>query len=55
MFACRQNGRSYLGIVDDVQGALSLLNIPYTDIDNIVLPKILYPLVCLVKVLKYLT
>ncbi|KAL6215522.1 hypothetical protein ACLB2K_014951 [Fragaria x ananassa] len=39
LIACsyRQNGKSYLGIVDDVQGSLSLLNIPFTDIDNITL------------------
>ncbi|PRQ27606.1 putative bleomycin hydrolase transcription factor WD40-like family [Rosa chinensis] len=39
LIACsyRKNGRSYLGIVDDIQGSLSLLNIPFTDIDNITL------------------
>ncbi|KAK1554086.1 hypothetical protein Q3G72_007691 [Acer saccharum] len=37
LIACsyRQNGRSYLGILDDVEGSLSLLDIPFTDIDNI--------------------
>ncbi|BBG95280.1 alpha/beta-Hydrolases superfamily protein, partial [Prunus dulcis] len=33
----KNNGRSYLGILDDAQGSLSLLNIPFTDIDNITL------------------
>lgn len=37
MFACRKNGRSYLGILDDVESSLFLLNIPFTDINNIVL------------------
>lgn len=36
VMACRQNGRSYLGILDDVQNCLSLLDIPFTDINNIV-------------------
>ncbi|KAB2076102.1 hypothetical protein ES319_A06G017900v1 [Gossypium barbadense] len=37
LIACtyRQNGKSYLGILDDVQGSFSLLDIPFTDIDNI--------------------
>ncbi|GAV69030.1 Peptidase_S9 domain-containing protein [Cephalotus follicularis] len=37
IIACsyRQNGRSYLGILDDGQSSLSLLDIPFTDIDNI--------------------
>ncbi|XWS24279.1 hypothetical protein CRYUN_Cryun28dG0087300 [Craigia yunnanensis] len=37
LIACsyRQNGRSYLGILDDIQGSISLLDIPFTDIDNI--------------------
>lgn len=37
LIACsyRQNGRSYLGIVDDEQSTLSLLNIHFTDINNI--------------------
>ncbi|XWS21140.1 hypothetical protein CRYUN_Cryun30bG0030000 [Craigia yunnanensis] len=37
LIACsyRQDGRSYLGILDDVQGSISLLDIPFTDIDNI--------------------
>ncbi|XP_039056115.1 uncharacterized protein LOC120198953 [Hibiscus syriacus] len=37
LIACtyRQNGRSYLGILDDVQGPFSQLDIPFTDIDNI--------------------
>ncbi|KAM1134065.1 hypothetical protein ACFX19_043945 [Malus domestica] len=39
IIACsyRQKGRSYLGILDDVHGSLSLLNTPFTDIDNITL------------------
>ncbi|PQQ13879.1 uncharacterized protein Pyn_06383 [Prunus yedoensis var. nudiflora] len=39
VIACsyRQNGRSYLGILDDAQGSPTLLNIPFTDIDNITL------------------
>ncbi|KAM1312889.1 uncharacterized protein LOC126603532 [Malus sylvestris] len=39
IIACsyRQKGRSYLGILDDAQGSLSLLNTPFTDIDNITL------------------
>lgn len=36
VMACRQNGRSYLGILDDVQNHLSLLDIPFTDINNVV-------------------
>ncbi|KAE8100622.1 hypothetical protein FH972_018505 [Carpinus fangiana] len=41
LIACsyRQNGRSYLAILDDVQSSLSLLEIPFTDIDNLVLSK----------------
>ncbi|KAJ8762410.1 hypothetical protein K2173_007570 [Erythroxylum novogranatense] len=37
VIACsyRQHGRSYLGILDDSQQSLSLLDIPFTDIDNI--------------------
>ncbi|KAJ4701806.1 putative Acylamino-acid-releasing enzyme [Melia azedarach] len=37
IIACsyRQNGKSFLGILDDVGGSLSLLDIPFTDIDNI--------------------
>ncbi|RDX91231.1 Dipeptidyl aminopeptidase BIII, partial [Mucuna pruriens] len=38
LIACsyRQQGKSYLGIIDDVQGSkLTLLDIPFTDIDNI--------------------
>ncbi|KAB5568941.1 hypothetical protein DKX38_002734 [Salix brachista] len=37
LIACsyRKNGRSFLGILDDVQSSLSLLDIPFTDIDNI--------------------
>ncbi|KAL9359643.1 hypothetical protein Peur_047766 [Populus x canadensis] len=36
LIACsyRQNGRSFLGILDDVQSSLSLLDIPFTDIDH---------------------
>ncbi|KAH0989901.1 hypothetical protein GBA52_001384 [Prunus armeniaca] len=43
LIACsyRQNGRSYLGNLDDVQSSFSVLNIPFMDTDNIVLPKIL--------------
>ncbi|CAI0558260.1 unnamed protein product [Linum tenue] len=32
-----QKGRSYLSIVDDAQSSLSVLDIPFTDIDNITL------------------
>ncbi|XP_057986842.1 uncharacterized protein LOC110640795 isoform X2 [Hevea brasiliensis] len=37
LIACsyRQKGRSYLGILDCAQSSLSLLDIPFTDIDNI--------------------
>ncbi|XP_068494908.1 dipeptidyl-peptidase 5-like [Phaseolus vulgaris] len=38
LIACsyRQQGKSYLGIIDDVQGSkLTVLDIPFTDIDNI--------------------
>ncbi|KAE8695813.1 Acylamino-acid-releasing enzyme, putative isoform 3 [Hibiscus syriacus] len=37
LIACtyRKNGRSYLGILDDAQGSFSLLDIPFTDIENI--------------------
>ena len=38
MMACRQNGRSYIGILDAVQSSLSLLDTPFTDINNIVPP-----------------
>lgn len=39
--ACRQQGKSYLGIIDDVKGSkLTVLDIPFTDIDNIVIFKI---------------
>jgi len=38
---CRQQGKSYLGIIDDVPGSkLTLLDIPFTDIENIVIFKI---------------
>ncbi|CAI0558258.1 unnamed protein product [Linum tenue] len=39
LIACgyRQKGRSYLSIVDDAQSSLSVLDIPFTDIDNITL------------------
>ncbi|KAL6212497.1 hypothetical protein ACLB2K_017717 [Fragaria x ananassa] len=39
LIACsyRKRGRSYLGILDDVEGSLSLLSIPFTDINNITL------------------
>ncbi|XP_022137390.1 uncharacterized protein LOC111008851 [Momordica charantia] len=33
----RQRGRSYLGVLDEAQSSLSLLDIPFTDIDNITL------------------
>ncbi|CAN1197444.1 Dipeptidyl aminopeptidase BIII [Linum perenne] len=37
LIACgyRQKGRSYFSIVDDAQSSISLLDIPFTDIDNI--------------------
>ncbi|CAH9148779.1 unnamed protein product [Cuscuta epithymum] len=37
IIACsyRQNGRSHLGIVDAIQGKLTLLGIPFTDINNV--------------------
>ncbi|XP_034674851.1 uncharacterized protein LOC117906029 isoform X1 [Vitis riparia] len=37
LIACsyRQNGRSYIGILDAVQSSLSLLDTPFTDINNI--------------------
>lgn len=35
---CRQKGKSYLGLIDDMQGSkLTLLDIPFTDIENIVI------------------
>jgi hypothetical protein len=35
---CRQKGKSYLGIIDDAQGSnLTVLDIPFTDIENIVI------------------
>ncbi|KAG6784535.1 hypothetical protein POTOM_010232 [Populus tomentosa] len=48
LIACsyRQNGRSFLGILDDVQSSLSLLDIPFTDINHIVLPQILFSPIC---------
>ncbi|KAF9687591.1 hypothetical protein SADUNF_Sadunf02G0109300 [Salix dunnii] len=48
LIACsyRKNGRSFLGILDDVQSSLSLLDIPFTDIDNIVLPQTLFSPIC---------
>lgn len=33
---CRMNGRSYLGVLDVEQNKLSLLDTPFTDINNIV-------------------
>lgn len=38
LIACsyRKKGRSYLGVLDDVQSSLSPLEIPFTDINNIV-------------------
>ncbi|KAG6608495.1 Dipeptidyl aminopeptidase BIII, partial [Cucurbita argyrosperma subsp. sororia] len=33
----RQHGRSYLGVLDEAQSSLSLLDIPFTDINNIAL------------------
>ncbi|KAM7279415.1 hypothetical protein ACFE04_006549 [Oxalis oulophora] len=37
ILACsyRQNGKSYIGILDDVQSSLTSIDIPFTDIDNI--------------------
>lgn len=37
LVACsyREKGRSYLGVLDDAQSSLSLLDIPFTDISNI--------------------
>ncbi|KAL5558604.1 hypothetical protein UlMin_034815 [Ulmus minor] len=32
----RQKGRSYLGILDDAQHTISLLDVPFTDINNII-------------------
>ncbi|KAL5579915.1 hypothetical protein UlMin_012357 [Ulmus minor] len=34
-FTYKQKGRSYLGILDDVQHTMSLLDVPFTDINNI--------------------
>ncbi|XP_077212900.1 dipeptidyl-peptidase 5-like isoform X2 [Tasmannia lanceolata] len=31
----RQNGQSYFGILDDVQNSITLLDVPFTDISNI--------------------
>ncbi|KAJ4966550.1 hypothetical protein NE237_018399 [Protea cynaroides] len=38
LIACtyRKNGRSHLGILDDVQSSLSVLDVPITDINNII-------------------
>ncbi|MCL7025642.1 hypothetical protein MKW94_024413, partial [Papaver nudicaule] len=38
LIACnyRQNGRSYLGILDDALNSLTVVNVPFTDIGNIV-------------------
>lgn len=33
---CRQSGKSYIGILDDSQSTMSILDIPFTDIVNIV-------------------
>lgn len=52
VFGCRQNGRSYLGILDDAQHSLSLLDIPFTDIDNIVHPKSLSLQVLVLKLMR---
>ncbi|KAL5992680.1 hypothetical protein ACLOJK_013599 [Asimina triloba] len=39
----RQNGQSYLGVLDDFQKKLSLLDVPFTDIRNIIAgPSCLY-------------
>ncbi|XP_077252937.1 dipeptidyl-peptidase 5-like isoform X2 [Tasmannia lanceolata] len=35
-FSYRQKGRSYLGILDDVQNSVTLLDVPFTDIRNII-------------------
>ncbi|KAG2394639.1 uncharacterized protein HKW66_Vig0079860 [Vigna angularis] len=41
LVVCRQQGKSYLGIIDDEPDSkLTLLDIPFTDIDNIVISKI---------------
>ncbi|KAK3039385.1 hypothetical protein RJ639_027634 [Escallonia herrerae] len=32
---CRQNGSSYLGVLDDAKSTLSILDVPFTDISNI--------------------
>uniref|UniRef100_A0A2P2L024 Uncharacterized protein LOC105120651 isoform X3 n=1 Tax=Rhizophora mucronata TaxID=61149 RepID=A0A2P2L024_RHIMU len=39
LIACsyRQNGRSYLGVLDDIQSSFTVLDIPFTDIDNLTL------------------
>ncbi|XAR59475.1 Bleomycin hydrolase [Bertholletia excelsa] len=34
--SCRQNGRSYLGVIDEAQNSLSIVDIPFTYITNIV-------------------
>ncbi|KAI3904242.1 hypothetical protein MKW92_051559 [Papaver armeniacum] len=36
MMICRQSGKSYLGILDDVQNSLTVVDVPFTDIGNIV-------------------
>jgi len=33
---CRENGKSYLGVLDVNLGKISVLDIPFTDINNIV-------------------
>ena len=33
---CRQNGRSYLGMLDHIHGSFSILETPFTDISNVV-------------------
>lgn len=42
IYLIRQSGRSYLGILDYVSGSFSLLDIPLSDVTNVVCSKILY-------------
>ncbi|CAK7326200.1 unnamed protein product [Dovyalis caffra] len=44
-----QNGKSFLDILDDVKSSLSPLDIPFTVMDNIALPKTLFPPICYFK------
>lgn len=45
------NGKSYLGIVDVMQSKISLLDIPFTDINNIVITllNVLFHLILKIK------